>query len=248
MNIIHLRLAALLVLTGCANLPYPDATRAPPDASSDAEHYEAEAGRDAAFVARMRAAPPPEEPDVRDGGSPAGDLRLLNGQGFVRIGTGRFRADDPAARERAETLGREVGADKVLLYRTPATESPERSAGNAINATSATDTELRAVYFVRLRLPFGATFRDLESAERARLGDRGGVRIGSVIGNSPASEANLRAGDFVLALDGEPIRGKADFRERLEARAGQRVNLTVNRNGADMQRMVRLGTIASDQP
>jgi hypothetical protein len=238
--------ATLLALTGCANLPFPGSAPKPPG-GVHADVYDAEPGRDAAFVARMRAAPPPVEPDVREGKSAAGDLRLLNGQGYVRIGVGHFRADDAAARAQAAELGREVGADQVLLYRVPHASIASGAASVRDPSGTASDS-LRAVYFVRLRLAFGATFRDLEPAERARLGDRDGVQIGSVIGGSPASDANLRAGDFVLAIDGAPVRGKADFQNRLKARAGQAVTLTVNRNGHDMQRMVRLGAIATDRP
>lgn len=239
--------AALLALAGCASLPFPGTSTETPRSSRTDASYEAEPGRDAAFVSTMRAAPPPTEPDVREGKSPGGDLRLLNGQGYVRIGIGHYRVDDPAARELAIEQGREVGADKVLLYRmsrasTDAARAPTRDPARM------TEDELRAVYFVRLRLAFGATFRDLEPAERARLGDRGGVQIGSVIGGTPASEANLRPGDFVLALDGTSIRGKTDFQNRLKARAGQRVTLTVHRNGGDLQRMVRLGAITADKP
>ncbi len=238
--------SGLLVLAGCANLPLPGSAPEPPG-GMHAEAYDEEPGRDAAFVARMRAAPPPVTPDIREGKSPTGDLRLLNGQGYVRIGVGHFRADDPDAREQARELGREVGADQVLLYRVPRASSDE-AAPSVDDPGSAAADALRAVYFVRLRLAFGATFRDLEPAERARLGNRDGVQIGSVIGGSPASEANLRAGDFVLAIDGTPVRGKADFQNRLRMRAGQPVTLTVNRNGRDMQRMVRLGAIAADRP
>jgi membrane-associated protease RseP (regulator of RpoE activity) len=218
--------ALLVLLAGCASV-----TRAPyePELSVPApgSPYVPEPGRDAATIAAMRAAPAPALPELSSGHNPNGDQSSLAAQGFVRIGSARYRLDEGAAKEQALHEGQRAGADRVLLY-APA------AGGNA------TAGEWLAVYFVRFRLPFGATFRDLQPAERATLGG-GGVEIGSVVGGTPASRANLIAGDYVTALDGKPVADRADFQDRLKRSAGHSVTLTVVRNGESLQRVVRLG-------
>ena len=100
--------------------------------------------------------------------------------------------------------------------------------------------ETRAAFYVRMKLPFGATFRDLDAKEREAVGGAG-VQLGSIVGGSPASRANLLAGDIVVAVDGAPVSGKAEFQKLLKAKAGKRVSLTVWRGGVRMEREVRLG-------
>jgi S1-C subfamily serine protease len=104
---------------------------------------------------------------------------------------------------------------------------------------------LHAVYYVRFKLPFGASFRDLRAEERDALG-ASGVRIGKVIGNSPAAEANLRDGDVVLKFNGDVVRDRADFEQRLRAHMGKRVTLVISRDGTLVSRLLRLGVLASE--
>lgn len=242
-------LCALLVLGGCSVARISSTSTIPestgPEIPAHDSRYQPEHGRDATFIVNMRAAPPPAEPAVEDGKQAAGDLRLMNGRGYVRIGVGHYQLANPDARADAIDQGRAVGADEIFFYRIPATSgNSDTSAQNMAE----NDGELRAVYFVRLKLVFGATFRNLDADERSRVGGKSGVEIGSVIGGTPASEANLRAGDLVLAMENVPVRDKSDFQNRLKAKAGQHVMLTVYRNGASQQRLVRLGVIASDKP
>lgn len=222
-------LAALVLLAGCVSAPRPPVwqTQPPPPASP----YVADPGRDAATLAEMRAAPAPAAPELSAGRNPTGDQNRLAAQGFVRIGTARYTGTDAGVRAEADRQGREVGADRVLLYAPPA-------------SGAATAAEWNAAFFVRFKLPFGATFRDLTSAERASLGGDG-VQIGSVVGGTPASRANLLAGDFVTQINGKAIAGKNAFQEQLKALGGRPVTLTVVRNGETLQRVVRLGVVAS---
>ena len=67
----------------------------------------------------------------------------------------------------------------------------------------------------------------------AKLGRRDGLRIAQVIGGSPAEAAGLRAGDVVVAVAGEPIPSTTVLQRRMvEDAIGQRVEITVWRNGA----------------
>ena len=219
----------LLLLGGCAsvNLTAPSGT--PPVVANG--RYDVESGRDAATVAELRAAPAPAQPELSPGKDRIGDRRQLAAKGFVHIGTAYFPDTDSHARDDALRQGQSVGADKVLLY------------APAPNADATGVGEWVATYYVHFQLPFGATFRDLRSAERSALDNSGGVVIGAVIGGTPASRANLIAGDFVLKFDGKPVTDRTQFTNLLKRNAGHRVTLTVVRNGVTLKREVRLGVI-----
>ncbi|HEU4612088.1 MAG TPA: PDZ domain-containing protein, partial [Kofleriaceae bacterium] len=165
-----------------------------------------------------------------------GDEARLAAQGYVRIGRGRFpisriaREQESEAREEAQRQASTNGAERVLLA------APREDA----------DAAWIADYYVRFRLPFGASFRDLRESERTRLGAQGGVAIGTVVGGTPASRANLLTGDVVLAIDGAAIGGRADFQQRLERSAGRSVVLTLVRNGERLRRTVKLESMPAE--
>jgi len=222
-----LALAAMLLLAGCATGPGTVSSTSPkPLPPAETGNYQAEPGREAALVADLRAAPPPAQPEISDGKSLASDEKRLRAQSYMHIGTSRFAATDSEAHAKAERQARNVGADRVIFY--PAT------AGDLVVA-----------YYVRFKLPFGATFRDLRPAEMSELGTGGGVAIGSVVDDSPASRANLLTGDIVLKCDDKAIVDRADFQSKLRAKAGHPVTLTIVRNGETIQRVVRLGAMVN---
>jgi hypothetical protein len=211
---------AIILLAGCARIARP-----PGPPPTPATRYEIVQGRNAQLVARLRAAPAPAQPEVNEGHSQQGDENILRVQGYVLIGVGHFVERDPArARDQAERKGREVGADKVFIY------------------TAKEDAALAATYYVRLHLPFGANFRDLTAEERDRLGAPG-VQIGEVVGGTPAAKANLLDGDFVLKFNHQPVLDKPSFQGLLEQHMGQRVTLTIRRDGTTIERVVRLGKL-----
>ena len=219
-----LAIAVVLLVTGCATTP--SSNYAPkPVLPEESGQYEAVTGREAALVADLRAAPPPAEPEVSDGKNAGADEKRLRTQSYMRIGTSHFPLTDANARAKALKQGQRVGADRVIVYPTA--------------------DALTVAYYVRFKLPFGATFRDLRPAEMSELGTGGGVAIGSVVGDSPASRANLLSGDIVLKCDDKAIVDRADFQNRLREKAGHPVTLTIVRNGETLQRVVRLGALAN---
>ena len=229
---------ALLLLAGCASGPHytPEGipgAEAPATPQARAEiRYEQVAGRDAQTVARMRAATPPALARI-DPANDADDENRMSSQGFVRIGRSSFpvqllgRDREADVRDAVLRQASANGADRVLLA----------------NPRAGEDAAWIADYYVRFKLAFGATFRDLRAQERTTLATSGGVAIGSVIGGTPASRANLIPGDYVLAVDGQAIVDRADFQERLKRSGGRAVTLTVVRNGDTLQRVVRLGAV-----
>ncbi|HEX3125031.1 MAG TPA: PDZ domain-containing protein, partial [Rhodanobacteraceae bacterium] len=216
----------LVLLAGCAQLRITPSGQPPGPAESLKPHFEAAAGQDPATIAKLRAAPAPAEPEVSQGTTTAGDEQALIGRGFVRIGNGYDATGGSGARDWAIAQGRSVGADKVLLY--------EPMPGSALVAS----------YYVHYRLPFGARFRSLTADEERTLG-AGGVQIGEVVRGTPAADANLQTGDFVLRFNGKAIANRAEFQQLLSENVGKRITLTINRGGVTMDRLVRLGALAA---
>ena len=215
----------LLVLAGCAQIrPGPPRPGEPP-AVSNTPRYDAVAGQDPATIAALRAAPAPKEAVIGAGTTLFADEQSLNGKSFARIGDAYVPAMVGDVRGWIADQGRRVGADRILIY------------------APGSDGVTHASYYVRYRLPFGATFRSVSAEEREMLGS-GGVQIGDVVAGTPASEANLLKGDFIVKFDGRAFADRAAFEKLLREHLGARVTLTISRNGAVLQRLVRLGSIA----
>lgn len=218
-----LLLLMLLFLAGCASV-----SRHVPDwMTPDAPLQRHDSARDEATVARMRATPP-GEPEMVVGDDFVGDQSAAAARGQVRIGTGFF-GDDGRAEAHALAHGRQLRADRILLYR----DAQARAAG------ALPGEDLAAAYYVQFRLLFGATFRDLTRRERAT--HAGGVQIGKVINGTPAALANLIAGDIILAVDGQDIIDKQQFQRALTTHQGEKVTMKVWRNGEAIDRIVTLG-------
>lgn len=224
---------------------------APPPSAVEPGRYSVTAGHGADLVAELRAAPPPQTPELADGAGIRADERKLVAKSFVRIGTGCYPTADATARDWAQRTGVRVGADKALVYVLPADEKAAAKLAAEMTAACTLDdgpapAALVATYYVRYKLPFGAQFRNMTADETKKLGVNGGVQIGSVIGGTPASEANLRSGDFVLKFNGAGVRDRADFQNQLRANMGKRVTLTISRDGVQVERMVRLGMLTTE--
>jgi len=182
-------------------------------------------------IAELRAAPA-AAPEFIESNSAEKDEQSLSAKGYVRVADGYYAGIDADSHAWLQKQAKAIGADKVYFY----TVEPDAQ-------TKA--PSLHAVYYVKFKLPFGASFRDLHADEREKVG-ASGVRIGKVIGGSPAADANLRAGDIILKLDSEAVTGRASFEKLLRKNMGKRVTLTISRNGSVSTRLVRLGVLASE--
>jgi S1-C subfamily serine protease len=89
----------------------------------------------------------------------------------------------------------------------------------------------------------GVTIQDLTPELAASLGARHGegAVISGVEGNSSADRAGLRPGDIIVAVDGTPIRGAGQLRNRLGFMPiNNQVALTIERAGTDRNVQLRI--------
>jgi len=224
---------ALLIAAGCAQVRYTPPAAEGGTAESElpaGPRYTPVDGQDAATIAQLRAAPA-REPELSTGSSIGADERLFNARGYARVGNGYFPKVGADARAWAMHQAEHVGADKVVIY------APNEGAA---------ESGVQVAFYVRYRLPFGATFRTLTADEKRALGS-GGVELGEIVGGTPASEANLQSGDFIVRFNGQPIADRPAFELMLREHLGQRVTLTITRAGVTLERLVRLGVVARPQ-
>jgi membrane-associated protease RseP (regulator of RpoE activity) len=97
-----------------------------------------------------------------------------------------------------------------------------------------------AMYFVKRKWAFGALWRDLDDAERQEIQSNKGVRVLVVVDNTPAYQADVLPGDFILAVDGHPVLNNKSITDLMRARAGQTVALSLYRRGIRLEKSVRL--------
>jgi S1-C subfamily serine protease len=73
-----------------------------------------------------------------------------------------------------------------------------------------------------------------------------GALVQQVVPGSPAAQARVQRGDVIVAADGTPISGENDLLTALaRAAPGATMRLTLNRNGATLAVLVRLGELPS---
>lgn len=76
-----------------------------------------------------------------------------------------------------------------------------------------------------------------------------GVIIRDLIEDSPASNSDLRQGDVITAVDGEPVEGAREFTEAIAARQpGETVTLTVLRPDADEEAEIEIEVQLGERP
>ena len=68
-----------------------------------------------------------------------------------------------------------------------------------------------------------------------------GVVVVETIANSPATEANLKTGDIITAIDGDKIENMSDLKRNLyEYKEGDKAELTIIRDGQEQKVMMTL--------
>ncbi len=88
---------------------------------------------------------------------------------------------------------------------------------------------------------------DSDRARRLGLPDTRGALVGGVLDDGPAAGAGLRAGDVILAVDGEAVDSPNALRNRIAARRPEsEVEIAIHRDGGRKEIVVRLGELPDD--
>ncbi len=90
----------------------------------------------------------------------------------------------------------------------------------------------------------GVWFQDVttEMGEKFGLENGNGVLISEVIKDSPAAQAGLKAGDIIVAIDGEEISGGSQFQQEIMYRSvGEKIEVTYIRESSRNTVTVELG-------
>lgn len=98
-----------------------------------------------------------------------------------------------------------------------------------------------AIYFVKRNWALGVVPRDLSDAERQSLQSNRGVAVRIVVEGSPAFDADVLPGDFLVEIDGAPVSSVDALYPLIAARSGKPVVLTLLRNGVRVIKNVQLG-------
>jgi S1-C subfamily serine protease len=132
--------------------------------------------------------------------------------------------------------GRVVGINTALAGIGLGLAVPINDASRQLISTLIRDGRVR-----RAVLGAAVAPRALPPAVAERLGRSGGVALVQVIADSPAQRADLRPGDLLVALDGEPIADATDLqRLMVSERIGRAVTAVVIRDGRERMRSVVL--------
>jgi hypothetical protein len=97
-----------------------------------------------------------------------------------------------------------------------------------------------AAFFVKMKVRFGAFFRDLNDDERRAMQTNKGSVIRLVVDGSPAFSADLLAGDVITAVNGAQIESTPDLMSTIESQRGQKLILKINRGGSVIEKFVLL--------
>lgn len=97
-----------------------------------------------------------------------------------------------------------------------------------------------AAYFVKRKWSFGLEPRELTDQERQALQSNRGVAVRLIVDGTPAFDADILVGDLLTEIDGVPITSLASFGALLDERSGNRISVTLVRNGTRLVKGVQL--------
>lgn len=136
--------------------------------------------------------------------------------------------------------GQVIGINAALVSRT----GVYQGYGFAIPIDLAREVMEDLITYGRVRRALlGISLQSVESEDAEALGlpEVAGALVQSVTEDGPAARAGIRLGDVVTAIDGEKVSTGNDLQHRIALRApGDRVGVTIYRDGAPMDVSVRL--------
>lgn len=100
-----------------------------------------------------------------------------------------------------------------------------------------------AMYFVKVKMQFGAYFRDLNDAERSGLETNKGAAVVLIVDGSPAYNHDVLVGDIVLSVNGERVTGMQGMLDLIQRNAGHDADLTIIRSGKELLKTIPIGQL-----
>ena len=95
----------------------------------------------------------------------------------------------------------------------------------------------------------GVSIKDVDEdlVEHFKLPNASGALVMSVLEGTPGEKAGIKEEDFIVAVDGEPVKSATELKERVaEFRPDQEVKVTLYRDGEKKTVTVKLGTRPAD--
>lgn len=102
----------------------------------------------------------------------------------------------------------------------------------------------RAFYFAKFRPRVGVTVDALDDETRQRLQSNHGVRVRSIVDDSPAFVADIIADDLILMLAGTRVQSPDHFIQLIDQFEGERVILDIDRGGRSLQKTLTINRLA----
>lgn len=103
---------------------------------------------------------------------------------------------------------------------------------------SVSRSDFGAGYFVKTKQHIGLFTEDLADEARRKLGTNAGVHVLTVVEDTSAFRADILPGDFVMAIDDEPVYSASDYLAKVGKAAGKTVRLRINRDGVVSEKAV----------
>jgi predicted aspartyl protease len=165
----------------------------------------------------------------------------------------------PASDEAGGEYRRRIGRARTLQLGGVTIENPAVSYSTTGGADENADGSLGMEILRRFRMIIdytrsriilepNATFNDAYDEDMSGLalspalvGGRKVFKVGQVLANTPASEADLRAGDLIVAIDDQPASSfNVDQISRLLKKDGQEIKLSVARGSENLKTAIKL--------
>lgn len=100
--------------------------------------------------------------------------------------------------------------------------------------------DVGVVYLVKTTSRVGIVPAPLDDATRRRLQSNSGIQVSLVVEGTPAFQADVLAGDVVLAVAGEPIQSPEHYIQLLDKYEDQSVAFRIDRDGKSIEKQLAI--------
>lgn len=109
-------------------------------------------------------------------------------------------------------------------------------------------SNFETVYFVKVHARIGIYVVALTDDERQTLQTNLAVKVKAVVQDSPAFFANVLPGDYVVAINSDPITSPESWTAALQKYEGSDAAISLLRNGQSLSKQIHINTIPQSMP